>query len=94
MVGSRVEKRLNISVGRGSCARGTPSYRHCERDTTINLRLVPPEEGGRRRGRWGERIGCTQTPVRVLSRPERTLHADELNILYFVTVVLRHLCDW
>lgn len=32
-------------------------------------------------------------PVRVLSRPERTLHADELNILYFVIVVCTHLYE-
>lgn len=34
------------------------------------------------------------SPVRVLSRPERTLHADELNILYFVIVVCTYLYEW
>lgn len=38
--------------------------------------------------------GCRQTRVRVLSRPERTLHTDELNILYFVMAVrTSRLCE-
>lgn len=87
-VGSRAEKRLTKGAGGREAAQKIHHRTDAVEDTSVKRRSVAPkrvvaavEDGG----------GCTQTPVRVLSRPERTLHADELNILYFVIAVRGHL---
>lgn len=66
-------------------------------DAEIKEKKNDSKIGCHRRRGWPSsrgRDGCSQTPVRVLSRPERTLHTDQLNILYFVMAVrTSRLCE-
>lgn len=88
----RVRERLNKRIGGMGFAKGTPSCR-CYGDTLVNRRSVAAErvvaiEEDR------EEVDVPGAAARVLSRAERTLHADELNILYFVTALRSHLSEW